>query len=106
MPGTITCSVSAREMTAKAAGRELNRERDVSRSSGGRRRHWEHAGTIRLPKAVRYKDYSSLDFRNGCLTVISQASSAMWVGRLRAQPAGLEDLFEDDGQLYPVPPRR
>jgi hypothetical protein len=64
---------------------------------------WEHVGTIRLPKAVRYKDYSSLDFRNGHLTVISQASSAMWVGRLRAQPAGLEDLFEDDGQLFLFP---
>jgi len=65
--------------------------------------NWEHAGTIRLPKEVRYKDYSSLDFRNGSLTVISQASSAMWVGRLRALPAGLEDLFEDDGQLFLFP---
>ena len=54
-------------------------------------------------KAVRYKDYASLDVRNGSLTVISQSSSAMWVGHLRAQPAGLEDLFEDDGQLYLFP---
>jgi hypothetical protein len=64
---------------------------------------WEHVGTIGLPKAVRYKDYSSLDIRNGYLTVISQASSAMWVGRIRAEPAGLEDLFEDDGQLFLFP---
>jgi hypothetical protein len=27
----------------------------------------------------------------------------MWVGRIRAQPAGLEDLFEDDGQLFLFP---
>jgi hypothetical protein len=65
--------------------------------------NWEHAGTIRLPKAARCKDYSSLDFRNGCLTVISQASSALWVGRIRAQPAGLEDLFEGDGRLFLFP---
>ena len=65
--------------------------------------NWEHVGTIRLPEAVRYKDYASLDVCNGSLTVISQASSAMWAGRLRAQPAGLDDLFEDDGQLYLFP---
>jgi hypothetical protein len=65
--------------------------------------NWVHVGTIRLPKAVCYKDYASLDFRNGYLTVISQASSAMWVGRLRGQPTGLEDLFEDDGQLFLFP---
>jgi hypothetical protein len=65
--------------------------------------HWEHVGTIRLPEVVRYKDYASLDFRNDYLTVISQASSAMWVGRLRAQPTGLEDPFEDDGHLFLFP---
>jgi hypothetical protein len=65
--------------------------------------NWEYVGTIKLPKAVRFKDYSSLDLRNGHLTVISQVSSAMWVGRLRAQPAGLKDLFEDDGQLFLFP---
>jgi hypothetical protein len=64
---------------------------------------WEHVGTIRLPKVVRFVDYSSLDVRNGNLTVISQVSSAMWVGRLRAQPAGLDDMFGDDGQLYLFP---
>ena len=65
--------------------------------------NWEHVGTIRLPKSVRYKDYSSLDFANGCLTVLSQASSAMWVGRLRAQPISMKDPFEDDGQLFLFP---
>ena len=64
---------------------------------------WEHIGTIKLPKAVRCKDYSSLDFRNGYLTVISQASSALWIGRLRANPAGLADPFEDDGRVFLFP---
>jgi hypothetical protein len=64
---------------------------------------WEHAGTIRLPKSVRFKDYSSLDFCNGMLAVISQATSEMWIGRLNAQPAGPEDLILDDGWLYLFP---
>jgi hypothetical protein len=64
---------------------------------------WEHAGTIRLPETVRYKDYASLDISNGSMTVISQDSSAMWIGRLCAQPTGLEDLFEDDGQFFLFP---
>ena len=61
---------------------------------------WEHVGTIRLPKSVLFKDYSSLDFRNGCLTVLSQATSALWIGCLRAQPAGIKDLFENDGKIF------
>ena len=65
--------------------------------------NWEHAGTIRLPESVRFRDYSSLDFRNGRLTVLSQASSALWVGRIRTQPDGLEDLFEDEGRLFLFP---
>ena len=64
---------------------------------------WEHTRTIRLPEAVRFRDYSSLDLRNGLLTVISQATSAMWIGRLRGDPTGPEDPFEDDGRLFLFP---
>jgi hypothetical protein len=64
---------------------------------------WEHAGTIKVPKAVRCKDYSSLDVRNGYLTVVSQASSALWIGRVRANPAGPDDPFEDDGRVFLFP---
>jgi hypothetical protein len=66
--------------------------------------NWQHIGTIRLPGTLLFKDYASLDFRADYVTVISQASSAMWVGRLRAQPASMEDLFEDDGQVFLFPP--
>jgi hypothetical protein len=64
---------------------------------------WEHFGTIKLPKTVQYKDYSSLDICNGYIMVLSQSSSALWIGRLRAQPTSLKDLFEDDGQLFLFP---
>jgi hypothetical protein len=63
----------------------------------------EHVGTIKLPETVRYEDYASLDWSNDCLTVISQASSALWIGRLRSQPAGFEDLFKDDGRFFLFP---
>ena len=65
--------------------------------------HWEHVGTIRLPEVSGYKDYASLDVRDGRSDGSLATSSAMWVGRLRAQPAGLDDLFEDDGQLFLFP---
>jgi hypothetical protein len=64
---------------------------------------WDHIGTIKLPKTARFKDYSSLDIYQGYLTVLSQSSSAMWVGRLRTQPASLKDVFDDDGQLFLFP---
>jgi hypothetical protein len=64
---------------------------------------WVHTGTLKLPEAVRFGDYSSLDCRDGLLTVISQTSSAMWIGRLLMKPAGEadpkspEDLFPSSG---------
>ncbi len=64
---------------------------------------WKHVGTIRLPQAVLFKDYASLDIRGNAVTVISQASSALWIGRVRAQPTSLADMFEDDGQLVLFP---
>jgi hypothetical protein len=67
------------------------------------REHWEHVGTIKLPEAVRFKDYTALDIRNGTLSVISQASSGLWIGHLREEPAGWDDLFGDEGQMFLFP---
>lgn len=64
---------------------------------------WVHTGTIRLPEAVRFRDYSSLDLRSGVLTVISQATSAMWVGRFRGDMTGHEEPFADNGRLFLFP---
>jgi len=61
---------------------------------------WVHTGTLKLPEAVRFGDYSSLDCRDGLLTVISQASSAMWIGRLLREPAGQADPKSPDG-IFP-----
>lgn len=64
---------------------------------------WERVATIRLPRAVQFADYASLDVRNGSMTIVSQVSSALWVGRLRPNPSGFDDLFEDAGRTYLFP---
>jgi hypothetical protein len=60
---------------------------------------WEHVHTIKLPKAVRFTDYSSLDIRDGRVAVLSQQSSQLWLGTL--------DLnnweFVDAGRVWHLP---
>ena len=64
---------------------------------------WEHTGTIKLPKSVQFEDYSSLDLQDRYITVVSQETSAIWVGRVRKDPNSLDDLWEDDGHIYLFP---
>jgi hypothetical protein len=77
------------------------------RPGGGRiqvfergRRHWRHAGTIELPASLWFEDYSSLSVAGDRIVVVSQASSALWVGRLR--PSGFQ--VADDGEVWVFPP--
>ena len=84
-----------------SAGREPGQGRiQVFRRTDG---DWQHTGTIKLPPSVLFEDYASLDVRDRYVTVISQVSSAMWVGRVRSDPAGLDDLFEDAGRTFQFP---
>jgi hypothetical protein len=88
-----------------SAGREPGQGRiQVFRRTEG---DWQHTGTIRLPESVLFEDYASLDFRDRYVTVVSQVSSALWVGRVRRAPTGLDDLFEDGGRtaLFPRDPK-
>jgi hypothetical protein len=45
---------------------------------------WQPIALIKLPVRAKFKDYSGLALRGDRLAVISQESSAVWVGRLRA----------------------
>ncbi len=84
-----------------SAGKKPGRGRiQVFRQASGT---WEHTGTIKLPEPVRFRDFSGLDIYHGSLAVISQASSAMWLGRLHRDPVGREDPFQDDGRQYFFP---
>ena len=60
---------------------------------------WDHRGTIKLPKSVRFKDYASLDVDNRRLAVVSQMSSALWIGEFQEKSWD----FIDDGTVYPFP---
>lgn len=60
---------------------------------------WDHKGTIRLPKAVQFEDYASLDVDGRRLAVVSQATSALWIGLLQEDSWG----FVDDGAIYHFP---
>lgn len=60
---------------------------------------WAHAGTIKLPKALDFADYASLDVQGEALAVLSQEASAIWIGRFAA--ASWE--VEGDGALYHFP---
>lgn len=84
-----------------SAGREGGKGRILLFQRGVRR--WEHVGTIKLPKSVEFADYSSLDLRDGRIAVVSQESSAVWVATLKAEPAGLDDLWEGDGRILLFP---
>ena len=65
----------------------------------GPRGGWVHTGTIRLPRTLEFEDYSGVSVVGDRLAVVSQASSALRVGRLRG---GGTDLV-DDGTVFRFP---
>lgn len=69
------------------------------RTAGG----WEHTGTLRLPETVQFRDYAGLGIRGGTLAVVSQSSSALWAGHLRAGPDAEDEPFTGAGQVYLFP---
>jgi hypothetical protein len=46
------------------------------------RRDWDRVGKIRLPETVLFEDYSGIAVTGDRIAVISQVSSALWLGRL------------------------
>jgi hypothetical protein len=61
------------------------------RKTGGGRMHvlarkesmWEPIATIKLPRRVKFEDYSAVSLRGDRIAVISQMNSRLWIGRLR-----------------------
>jgi hypothetical protein len=56
-------------------------------------------GTLKLPESVRFEDYASLRVEGDRIAVVSQVTSALWIGRL--SPKKLE--LVDEGQTYLFP---
>jgi hypothetical protein len=46
------------------------------------RRNWDRVAKIRLPETVLFEDYSGLTVTGDRIAVISQVSSALWLGHL------------------------
>jgi len=44
--------------------------------------HWERAGKIRLPETLLFEDYSGITVTGDRIAVVSQVSSALWIGSL------------------------
>ena len=63
------------------------------------RRNWDRVGKIRLPETVPFEDYSGLAVSGDRVAVISQVSSALWLGRL--SPDGWQ--VTDAGTTYALP---
>ncbi len=63
------------------------------------RHHWDHVGKIRLPETVLFEDYSGIAVAGDRIAVVSQASSALWVGSL--SPSSWEIIGA--GTTYPLP---
>jgi hypothetical protein len=62
-------------------------------------RHWERVGKIRLPETVLFEDYSGIAVAGDRIAVISQESSALWVGDL----ASTDWRVTGPGRCYALP---
>ena len=63
---------------------------------------WVHRH-IKLPRALKFEDYSGISLVGDRLAVVSQASSALWVGRLRRNGANVVDEVADEGTVFRFP---
>jgi hypothetical protein len=62
-------------------------------------RDWGRLATIELPPSVEFADYSGISVTGDRIAVVSQESSALWVGRLH--PQRWEVLDEGRSYLFP-----
>jgi len=60
---------------------------------------WRHAGTIALPATVPFVDYSGMSVDQGCVAIVSQVNSMLWVGHFDEADWN----WRDSGQLYEFP---
>jgi hypothetical protein len=64
-----------------------------------KKRRWSHSRTIALPDTLPFVDYSGMSIDRGCVAIVSQVNSMLWVGRF--DEAGW--TWHDAGQLYAFP---
>jgi hypothetical protein len=80
---------------------------DKGREPGGgrvqlfekKRKRWRHSRVIALPTSLPFVDYSGMSIDNGCVAIVSQVNSMLWVGQF--DEVGWK--WRDAGQLYEFP---
>lgn len=60
---------------------------------------WKKIKTIKLPKSVKFEDYSAISLENNRLAVISQTSAKLWIGTFQNESWE----FIDKGVVYTFP---
>jgi hypothetical protein len=60
---------------------------------------WRGVHVVHLPSGIPFEDYSALAARGDRVVVVSQASAALWVGRISSTSWEVEA----DGELYTFP---
>ena len=79
----------------------------AGRKPGGGRIHllqrsgtlWKPVARIKLPKTVKFEDYSAVALRGRRIAVLSQQSSRLWIGTLRFG----DWTIADEGNTYEFP---
>jgi hypothetical protein len=66
------------------------------------RRNWKRVDTVKLPRTLRFADYSSLSVAAERVAVVSQESSALWLGHFR--PGTFTVAGPGDTYLFPRNP--
>ena len=80
---------------------------DKGRKPGGgrvqvfekKRKRWRHSRVIALPTSIPFVDYSGMSIDKGCVAIVSQVNSMLWVGHF--DEVGWK--WCDAGQLYEFP---
>jgi hypothetical protein len=60
---------------------------------------WKSIGCIKLPRSVKFADYSAIALRNSRIAVISQETARLWIGTLRFQ----DWTIGGEGAVYDFP---
>ncbi|MCU7930169.1 MAG: hypothetical protein KZQ90_05170 [Candidatus Thiodiazotropha sp. (ex Codakia rugifera)] len=63
------------------------------------KKSWKRIGKIKLPEEADFEDYADIAIRGNKLAIVSQACSALWVGKLSFSPLKISGK----GKVYYFP---
>ena len=68
-------------------------------------RGWKYVASIDLPRSLAFVDYSGIDLHGDRLVIVSQQTSALWLGTIEHRREGKRELWRvrDDGRTLTLP---